>query len=109
MSDTKKILEEHAERRRDFLKKSAGAAAAPAIAVLLEQSLMPSRALAYGAPTTPIIFTTTDFTTFPFTTTFVFTTTPFHTTTPFFTTTFVFTPTPFHTTAPFYATTLKPH
>src|SRR5512140_2167451 len=90
MSDTKKILEQHAERRRDFLKKSAGAAAAPAMALLLEQSIMPSRAMAYGVGdvTTPFIFTSTDFTTPFFTeTTTAFTTSPFFTTTSFFTTT----------------------
>jgi hypothetical protein len=43
MSDTDDILEKHASRRRDFLKKSGKiAVAAPAVALLLQAGVKPA-------------------------------------------------------------------
>lgn len=62
MSDLQESLELHAQRRRNFLKKSATVAiAAPAITLLLEAGAKPAFAAGYGGGVT-------NTTTFPFTT-----------------------------------------
>lgn len=49
MSDMKDTLEKHAQRRRDFLKKSGTVAvAAPAVALLLQAGVKPAFAQGYG-------------------------------------------------------------
>ena len=60
MSDSKEILETHANRRREFVKSGGKlAVAAPAVAMLLAAGAKPARAQAYGGgggtlpPTTP--------------------------------------------------------
>ena len=60
---TKGTLAKHAQRRRDFLKKSgAVAVAAPAVALLLQAGIKPAYAQNYGGgetTTTPPFPTTT--------------------------------------------------
>jgi len=49
MSDEKDTLAKHAQRRRDFLKKSGTVAvAAPAVALLLQAGIKPAYADGYG-------------------------------------------------------------
>ena len=78
MSDEKDTLAKHAQKRRDFLKKSGKAAvAAPAVALLLQAGIKPAYADGYGggggggggATTTTTGGATTTTTTSPFTTT----------------------------------------
>jgi hypothetical protein len=64
MSDEKDTLAKHAQKRRDFLKKSGSlAVAAPAVVLLLQAGMKPAYATGYGGgggggPTT-LPFTTT--------------------------------------------------
>ena len=52
MSDEKDTLATHAQRRRDFLKKSGSAVvSAPAVALLLQASVKPAYAQTYQPPT----------------------------------------------------------
>ena len=54
MKDTKDILKEHGQRRRNFMTKSAKmAAAAPAITLLLSQVSTPAHAAISGNDTPP--------------------------------------------------------
>lgn len=49
MTDKEQTLAKHAKRRRDFLKKGAGAATvAPAVGLLLQAGTKPAYAQSYG-------------------------------------------------------------